>query len=373
MISSPVIPFYPFLDSLFDDGIIMNDETNTIFYPKNDIKKEYLWEDLSGYKINSHNASKVRFIGIPVSINNIRIDISKNKWTFLPVPSFVSIPVNLFISDISENVLAIKDIDGRIIMPEFNFYEIETFEPGKAYQIIARENIKADYKINSGKIISILNDELEHFQKDYSSTGNNMIIVVEANGIATDDELAVLTEDSKIAGAAKEHDGRFLITVWGDDPFTQDIIDGCKDSEPLSLKIWQKSSNRELPLYVHQIKDQLTQQLISGGLKYRQDAILLVTASFEPLSVEPNENFDIKITPNPAFETAIINVTLRESMAVSVKLISPFGLSNLIYTKYFSAGDHLITLDLNDQSSGLYFIEIEIGNSMKYEKILLIR
>jgi hypothetical protein len=289
------------------------------------------------------------------------------------VPSFVSIPIDLFISNISGKILAIKDIDGKIVMPEYDLYEIKALVPGKAYQIIAKENIKADYKVNSSKFIKILNDELEHFKTDYSSTGNNMTLVVEANGISTGDELAVFAEDNKIAGAAKEHNGRFLTNVWGDDSFTQDIIDGCKNNENLTLKIWQKSSNRELPLYVHQIKDQLSQQVISGGLKYRQDAILLLNASFEPLDVDPEKDSDIKINPNPMLETGYLNLTLREGKSVSVKLISPFGYSSQIHNEYMSAGNHLISLNLKDQSSGIYFIEVKIGNRSKYDKILLIK
>lgn len=373
LISSPVVPFYPFLDSLFDENILMRNERNIIFLPNDNIEDEYLWNTQNGYKINSYGNDIVEFIGSPVNIEDISIDLKKNEWKYMSVPSFRPISISSFLTEVN-NIYLIKDIEGNVIIPEYNYYDIDTLFPGKAYQVIAQENSDIKYEFLNKDATELLIGETEHFSLDYENTGNDMTLIVESSEIGEKDELAVLTEDNKIAGVAKEHDGRFISTVWGDDSFTIDVIDGCYDGEELGLLLWKKNQNKEYRFYVKELKNPITDEVINHRLKYSNDKIYLALCSTNPSYIEQNDTDNlIKLMPNPVDD--ILNISLHNSTfsKIEISIVSAYGERDFIVDEYCKNGVCTWNIPISGFANGIYLIEIRTTQGIFTEKFIILQ
>lgn len=372
MVSSPVVPFYPFLDSLFDENILIEDNESIIFYPEKNIEEKYIWNEKNGYKVNSYGKDKVRFFGSTLQLSDINIDLKKNIWEILPVPSLDTLSFYDLIPEVPSNILLIKDIKGDLIFPDHDHYGIKHFIPGKAYKVIAKENMDFRYTAIKRSDDLLLDNDTEHFSPDYYNTGRNMTMVVESEDIDTDDELAVLTGDNKIAGVAKEHEGKFITTIWGDDLFTEDIIDGCEDNEALSLLIWKKNENREYSFFVHELYNAITDRKIIGGLKFVEDAIYIAKCSMQPSDIpERSSNVSIEVSPNPAVDEFLVDLFLKESSPVIMNIISLTGEKTKIHSEFMSKGRHFINYSTVDLYCGFYILEIILNNKTYHKKLIV--
>ena len=372
MISSPVVPFYPFLDSLFDDNILIEDNNSVIFHPGEKIEEEYMWNENTGYKVNSYGKDQVIFTGSPLHLSDMNIDLKKNTWEILPVPSMDTLSVYDIIPEATGNILLIKDIKGDLIMPDHDHYGIEHIIPGKAYKVIAKENMDIQFTPKKRSDVFLLDDDLEHFSPDHYNTGRNMTMVVESEDIDNGDELAVLTEDNKIAGVAKEHQGKFITTIWGDDLFTEDIIDGCEDNEPLSLLIWKKNENMEMTFFLHELYNAITDRKINGGLKFVEDAIYIANCSLNPSDVsERSSNINIQVSPNPADNEFQLDLFLNVSSNVVINIISLTGEKSKIHSELMSQGPHSLSFSTVDLSRGFYILEIKHNNKICHKKLIV--
>jgi len=84
--------------------------------------------------------------------------------------------------------------------------------------------------------------------------------------------------------------------------------------------------------------------------------------SVNSVGLENNTNFKINLFPNPTNGTVSINC--NNSNNTSIKIYNIDG--KIVYSNYFK---NSLTLDLNE-SSGIYFIEIESNNSIQKMKLI---
>jgi len=77
------------------------------------------------------------------------------------------------------------------------------------------------------------------FINGYSATDNADEIGV----FVPDDKGAEICVGATIMGA--DESGYYVISVYGDDPKTNEIVEGASDNEQLIFKVWDKSSGKE--------------------------------------------------------------------------------------------------------------------------------
>lgn len=72
--------------------------------------------------------------------------------------------------------------------------------------------------------------------------------------------------------------------------------------------------------------------------------------------------YAISISPNPAMENAVLNLSLEKNCDLKIRLLGAHGqIINTLAADIFHAGNHDIRLDTKDLPSGLYFIHISIN------------
>lgn len=78
--------------------------------------------------------------------------------------------------------------------------------------------------------------------------------------------------------------------------------------------------------------------------------------------------------PNPFNSKTIINFSLPESGHIELSIYNNRGQKiKTVLNKNISTGQHRVTVDLNDISSGLYYYELKSQSSSKIKKMLLIK
>jgi len=79
---------------------------------------------------------------------------------------------------------------------------------------------------------------------------------------------------------------------------------------------------------------------------------------------------NVNIYPNPVTESAKIDFSLSEANNVIVRITNALGQTvNAVNLGKLSTGSHTYTIDATELSSGLYFVELEVGNSTLTNKI----
>ena len=87
---------------------------------------------------------------------------------------------------------------------------------------------------------------------------------------------------------------------------------------------------------------------------------------------ELNVTNSVQIYPNPFTETAYVSFSTGQTEAVSINVYNSVG--KLVYTinnKEYSAGTHSIKIDGRELNSGMYFINLTIGDKTYKQKLVL--
>lgn len=98
-------------------------------------------------------------------------------------------------------------------------------------------------------------------------------------------------------------------------------------------------------------------------------------ASHMNTSVNMLKDFSISAAyPNPFNPTTQLSITLNTTADVSVKIFNMNGqLIDVIANGQMSSGSYDFTWDATNASSGVYFIQTEIGSEVQNQKIILIK
>jgi hypothetical protein len=87
---------------------------------------------------------------------------------------------------------------------------------------------------------------------------------------------------------------------------------------------------------------------------------------------ELNVTNSVQMYPNPFTETAYVSFSTSQTETVSVNVYNSIG--KLVYTlsnKDYSAGTHTITIDGKELNSGMYFVNLKIGENSYKQKLVL--
>jgi LEA14-like dessication related protein len=77
------------------------------------------------------------------------------------------------------------------------------------------------------------------------------------------------------------------------------------------------------------------------------------------------------IYPNPAQNSAIVELKLQTSSEVEIKLINVVGQQLKIVTAQGQVGENRLPLDLSGLSQGIYLVDIKAGNAWALKKLVV--
>jgi len=374
-----------------DDITLAKDEDGRFYVPAfGPFCNIPFWNLTEGYHFKMHRDVEMSWYGEPIPADtDIPIEEGWNYIAYYPdYPLDASAPDFYVLSPIIEHVLIAKDGDGRFMAPEFNFSGMLPWQIGQGYQVKVDEDVVLNYPeeeeiVNRQSSIidhqsSIINHQLSIDNGQWATptlTGENMSVLVTAvTGIETaeGDQIAAFSLDNRLVGVGTiDADGRCGLSVWGDDPSTEEV-DGLRSGDEFTLKMWNAQRNVNCQLVWAVWANNYSPIPFDNRLIYNTDDFTALEAAV--IAAVPEECFLSEAYPNPFNSIARLTYGLPETVYISIRVYDTKGrLIETLIDGEDRAGYHTVIWDGRFVASGIYFIRMESSEFKAVRKVTLLK
>jgi hypothetical protein len=388
MISSYVQPADPAIESIFstidDDMLFVKNRTGKVYWPSEGINEIGIWETTEGYNVYVSRNHILSIQGEPVVSENMPIQLSRG-WN---QPAFLyPLPVNIeaVFEGIVQSVELVKTHDGQIYWPVHEINDIGHLEPGRSYQVYMKGSASLIYPSQNADTkpmfayssisVKSVNTTPVVYQTAMSRTGESAILMVFTPYARDGDEIGVWDMSKNLVGAGVVSNRKAAITVWGNNPRTENVKDGAYENERLILTWFSGTNMQEKQISVHSIRNIAGNSGSDGDLRYTSNGISLVETYVSVITDEIPNNYTLNQNyPNPFNPLTIISYAIPNDEHVRITVYSTSGqiISTLVDERQ-SAGLYEIAFDAINLSSGMYIYHIQAGYYSSTRKMMLIR
>jgi GH18 family chitinase len=393
LISSVVLPRNSTLDTLLAKIIprmgqydVMKNSQGQVFWPALSVNQIGTWNHLEGYQISVSTADTLTVTGTEIAPEATPIPLPLQGAGVNIVPYLRHSPMRAdsALAGILNILVIAKNNAGQVYWPSQGINQIGLMKPGQGYQVQVTQASTLVYPANAtagppvilGKqqeiVIETDTPSPLHYQPRVTRTGANAVLLVEAPDLKESDEIAVWTTSKILVGSGAMRRGKALITVWGDNIATHDIIDGAVEGESLTLTFWSAAEQNEGSLTVLSLTDALTSTASTNSLRYKSNAVWVarVTQASEiPKVFTLSQNF-----PNPFNPSTLIRYGLPFNAMVTLEVFNILGQRvALVVNEEQKAGNHEVIFQNSTLGSGVYFYRLVAGEFTATKKMVLIR
>lgn len=212
-------------------------------------------------------------------------------------------------------------------------------------------------------------------------TGSSATVLIGADvslshpdgAVEAGDQLAALAPDGSCAGVVTWDGDGAALTVWVDDPFTENR-EGLIPGEPVSLAIWDASSGEA---YESDVLGAKIKAPFGDPDVFMPDELYilegLTSTSQTPSTTESTfalaQNY-----PNPAQHQTTLEFSLDADSPVIVEVFDALGrMVSMPLDRELQAGDHQVTLDVSSLASGAYVYRLRAGTQSLQRRMTVSR
>lgn len=367
-LSSWVLPHNPAIENVFlsiQNELIILQTMNAMYFPAQNVNTIGNWESQDAFKIKVAEASTLRISGFEEVNKNLALDAG---WNLTPVISNLPVdPVQLF-STVPADLKIAKDVAGSgVYWPEYGINSIGSLLPGKAYFV--KMNAAGTVTFPANDFTVLKTDNLPNAAAENSPWGlavstpsSHIIAIPESITTNFGDEVFVgaFTTTGIFAGACPIQKGHSqVLVVNADDPMTQET-DGFMVGETLKFRIWniQTGEESELKATFNPNQPDHSGLFAADGIS-AMTSLEIVNNTFE------NSLGNLQIFPNPT--QGVINISgIKVGSVLKVTVFNQTGQQVLSQTI-----ENDFKIDLHNFQTGMYFLKLDDGRSVKYEKVVL--
>lgn|GEM_PF-2380608 len=374
IISTHVIPhnldpwemFMPVHDQL---ELVKDQEGNFLRYDFNFSNMD-AYEVLKGYfvKVNED---------VVFEINGIQIDaqtplLLDQCWNVIGYPPDYELEPWYAFDSIIDQIFIVKDEQGRFLVPEAEFSNMENLRPGEGYQMKVCEDVELIFPDQE----EMVNDATKsystlHYIPMINSPVNMSLLVQGIDNFRQTrnflkGEIAAISPSGVICGASVVNDTPpFGMAIWGDG-IESKFESNLRPGEEFTLVYWDEHSDTEF---------RLESTISKETLIYEPDELVIASLKLVETNIGVIKDFSIdRVFPNPFNSTSTVGFTIHQTGTVIFSLFDISGRSIVMQSsKVYNAGHHLIEIDGSEMSSGLYIASIALNDRVLHTKIALIR
>jgi Tol biopolymer transport system component len=343
------------------------------------------WNPRHGYKIYMSAADTVTITGIELHPESTPLQLAQG-WNLSAYLRNSPMSTDSAMAGIVSSLVIVKDNGGHIYTPLYGgINTIGQMKPGQGYQMYLTQASTLSYPANTGPTPpSILTKQSVvasttgvsspvHYTSSVSNTGANAILFVESSDLKEGDEVGVWTEKKMLVGSGVVHQGRAVITIWGDNTITEDIVDGAVDGESLSLTAWSSGEKEEKSLSISSLQDALTGKQVENVLCYKTDGVWIAQGVKEskeiPTTFSLSQNY-----PNPFNPSTTIKYGLPKDVKVTLEVYNILGQRvAMLVDEEQKAGYYEVVFQNANLASGVYFYRIQASMFSEIRKMVLVR
>ena len=179
-------------------------------------------------------------------------------------------------------------------------------------------------------------------------------------------EIGIFTTDGALIGAGKYNGYSLSIVVTGDEALTTGFVEGFVEGEQMKFKMWDPEARRESTLRA---------TFEAGDGTFQNERVYFVRR----LEIEDSAGISEARTPvewivypNPAKESAVIDIRLTEPSQIQVNFVSSNGrMTQNLVEQDMPAGRSLLRINTNGFISGQYYIRLTTTQGVSYKKIMI--
>ncbi len=352
--------------------LLMKNERGLFYVPERGFNGIPYWHIDEGYQVRMDTAMSAFWTGTPIDPHaDIPITRGWNMIAYFPDYQLAASRAsqNYVVSPIIDHVIIAKDGLGNFMIPSRGFFSnMPPWREGQGYQINVDQDVVLNYPQaqNQAAALSVDPESVKGRWADVPSTGANMsVLVTKVSGVdlSTSDQVAAFSPSGLMVGVGRVIDGQIGIAVWGDDASTQ-AVDGLKDGEAFTLKLWNAAED---------VVVDLSSRVIEGDrLVYLTDGFTVIDASVT--TALPTEFYLSQNYPNPFNAVTRVAFGLPEASRVTVRVFDLSGreVSTLVSGE-LQAGHHSVVLDGESMVSGVYIVKMEATNFSAVRKVMLVK
>lgn len=372
-ISAYVIPDSPnmieILASLGNKVVLIKDENGEATVPAQGINKLGNWDVKKGYQIRVTENTTLSITGTKVnpSVNPIALT---DKWKIISYLCDNGNSPSSQFGSVASSIVLVKDQDGKNYIPSQGADGLKCLKPGFGYHVRGINNSSFTYNC-AGNCTPLLEDMVysRSTEVPYNTaplnSGNNATLVFTKeichSYLKPGHVLYALNSSGMVCGKW-EYDGNpFGMPVWGDDMYTDDIVEGLSESESMIFKV--KSLDGKM------FNTDIT--FSDSDSRYTKDGIYYVSV-IKKLDEEMKN--DIKVFPNPSSQW--VNITyFSDEMPQNIE-ICIFDIYGKLVQKFENQNisdieSQNLKIPVHSINSGVYLFRTKIDKQIYNNKILI--
>ncbi len=362
MISSYIIPSEPLMPTVFADIVadinIVKNGAGQTYVPAFNINDIGNWNINHGYLVNIDNSNTLTISGEKIVPENHQIMLN-NGWNLASYIRDNEMQPNTALASLANSITLMKNNAGGLYVPNYGINTIGNMQPGEGYYFYMNQIAVLTYPANSSRKVieqNSITPSAKQLIPDFKNTGNNATLLLNIDESYNGFEIGVYNSNNELIGAGAICNGIAAITVWGDDEITTEV-DGAKDNEYLSIKLYNTNNNSSKEISLTFIKE-ITGNTEISELYYKTNAIYLAKASDDVAS-----EMLIKSIPNPVESNVVFEFNLTNEAEAVIEIYTSTGeLVASIGNNVYSAGLHRISFDASNLSNGMYNIVLSSSN-----------
>jgi hypothetical protein len=362
---------------------LMKNGTGQVFWPALSINTIGSWNYHEGYQVHMLSADTLTITGSEITPETTPVPLIQGV-TLVPYLRHSPMQADSALASVQSSLVIAKDNAGNVYWPSFAINSIGVMKPSQGYQVQVSQACTLVYPANAspgpptivakqtGPANSSSLPSPLHYHLQASNTGANAVLLVEGCKLKDGDEIAAWTTRKVLVGCGAMNQGRALLTIWGDNTATEDIVEGAKEGEPLSLTFWSAAEQKEGSLTVSSLLDAVTSAKAANSLCYKTDAVWVaqaIQAVELPKAFSLSQNY-----PNPFNPSTVIRYALPSDAMVTLEVFNILGQRvALTVNEEQKAGNHEVIFQNSTLGSGLYFYRLTAGKFTETRKMIIVR
>lgn len=387
MISSIVTPANPSVSGLLSaigpHMVLMKNGGGQVYWPALTVNTIGNWNPRHGYQIYMTSIDTLRLNGDELVPQTMPYALPSG-WSLISYIRNTRLGVDTALASLGNSLVLVKNNTGQVYWPSLGVNTIGQLRTGQGYQVYLSTGATLTYSGNPGfapptvltktQQPEMLTDVAmpQHYKLNVAPTSSNAVALVESKEFSDGDEVAVWAAGKLLVGSGVVTRGKALVTIWGDDPITTDIVEGAIEGEPLSLTAWTKKENSERILASITVNDALSDSKMTTTLAYKSNAAWTITAASEkliPTVFSLSQNY-----PNPFNPTTVVRYGLPKDARVSLEVYNVLGQKvAVVVNEEQKAGFYEVSVNAIQWSSGVYFYRLTAGDFIETKKMQLLR
>jgi hypothetical protein len=380
-----VTEIHTLFDGVDDPDLFIKNNAGYSYWPAMEIFDLSEWNIYEGYQVHMSRQHVLSISGTKIDPPATPINLPKG-WNIIPYFLESTALLTDALQSIQDQIVVVKDIHGDIYWPAYEVNTLGNLQPGQGYQVYLSADAELAYPASAEKIVSsestVRSASISHtlpmrYNSDFRNTGSNSTLLIHSPDFENLDEIGVWTSSGKLVGNGVVNNGRAVISVWGNNPATPDVIDGAVEDEELRLTVWSSAQDMEQELTLKNIVNVLETNEKIETLTFRVNG--LHVASVDRPSYIDREEVALRYSlaqnyPNPFNPTTQIRFSIRNEEHVRLTVYSLVGQEvAVLIDEQRPAGIYTVDFDATGLSSGVFFYRLDAGAYRETRRMIMSR